>query len=248
MKFTALVLVLCLSLASAARGAPWERPVAGPILRPFELSGDRYARGQHRGIDLGAPQGTAVRAACGGHVRFAGTVPGGGRTVSVACGALIATYQHLGAVAVDRGRALVAGAAIGSVGRSGRPPGGRPHLHLGAREAANGRYVDPIELFGAQPRGVPPLGVAPRRPPPLGPAPSPVQRPAAPRPAPVRVPLRSVVDPGSAGIARLPVVVWIGLALFGLGLPLGGLLTQRRRRHRVVTGGARTRRWAAAHR
>jgi murein DD-endopeptidase MepM/ murein hydrolase activator NlpD len=256
MQLAALVLVACLTLvsgsasASAAR-AVWERPLAGPVVRPFGLSADRYARGQHRGIDLAAPPGTAVRSACSGRVRFAGSVPAGGRTVSVACGALVATYQHLGAVTVRRGRALVAGAPVGTVGRSGLPRGGRPHLHLGARMAASGRYVDPLVLFGAVRRGVPPVGLAPRRPAPLGPAPGPGARRLAPRPAPLpapRAPVARVADPAPAPVVSPPLAVWIGLALFGAGLPLGGLVRRRRRRRRAVAAGARARRWAAAHR
>jgi hypothetical protein len=37
----------------------------------------------------------------------------------------------------------------------------------------------------------------------------------------------------------LPWTVWIGLALFGLGLPLGGLVRVRRRRRRTVATAAR---------
>ncbi|MGI9100539.1 MAG: murein hydrolase activator EnvC family protein, partial [Solirubrobacteraceae bacterium] len=176
MKLVALVLATFLSLVPAAWAGSWKRPVEGPVLRPFTLSADRFAPGQHRGIDLGAPLGAAVRAACGGRVRFVGRVPGGGRTVSVGCGPLVATYQHLGDDAVRRGQLLVTGATVGTVGRSGRPRGPRPHLHLGAREAASGRYVDPLTLLGLAPRAPPPFQSAPRRPVPLGPAPRPATR------------------------------------------------------------------------
>ena len=53
--------MLVLLPASAARAWTW--PVDGPVLRPFDF--DRahpYAAGQHRGLDLGAPTGTSVRA------------------------------------------------------------------------------------------------------------------------------------------------------------------------------------------
>ena len=146
MKLAALVLVAGLSLASSAWAVSWRRPVAGPVLRPFAISADRYARGQHRGIDLAAPPGTEVRAACAGRVRFTGVVPGGGRTVSIGCGRLVATYQQLGAVAVGRGQLVAAGARVGAVGRSGDPREPRAHVHLGAREAAGGRYVDPLKI------------------------------------------------------------------------------------------------------
>jgi hypothetical protein len=57
-------------------------------------------------------------------------------------------------------------------------------------------------------------------------------------------PLARFVAARDAPPARSPLVVWIGLAAFGLGLPLGGLVTLRRRRRDA----ARTRGWAAAHR
>jgi murein DD-endopeptidase MepM/ murein hydrolase activator NlpD len=232
-----------LCAAPAARAAPWERPVRGPVVRPFVLSADRFARGQHRGIDVAAQVGSAVRAACGGRVRFAGRVPAGGLTVSVGCGPLVATYQHLGTIAVRRGRLLAAGAAVGTVGRSGDPRDRRPHLHLGARDAATGRYIDPLALLGAGPVRAPPVVPAPRRPVPLGPAPPPAPRPA-PRPAPA-LPLAPAVDPRVAPGRPPALVVWSGLVVLGLGLPLGGLARLCRRRHSRAPCASG---WAPAHR
>ncbi|MGI8730839.1 MAG: M23 family metallopeptidase, partial [Solirubrobacteraceae bacterium] len=85
--------VLLAALAPSAHARGWIRPVDGPLLRAFSVGPDRFAAGQHRGVDLGAPAGERVAAACGGRVSFAGRVPRGGRTVSVRCGPLIATYQ-----------------------------------------------------------------------------------------------------------------------------------------------------------
>jgi murein DD-endopeptidase MepM/ murein hydrolase activator NlpD len=242
-----VVVAASLWLVSAARAAPWQWPLQGPVVRAFALSADRFARGQHRGIDLAAPLGAAVRAACGGRVRFAGGVPGGGRTVSVGCGPLAATYQHLGAVAVRRGQLLAPGAAVGTVGRSGRPRGRRPHLHLGARERGSGRYVDPLTLLGVNPRAAPPVASPTRRPVPLGPAPRPAPLRPVLRPAPP-TPVAPVVEPRGAPAPDLPVLVWIGLAAFGLGLPLGGLVRLRRRGRSPVARDQRARRWAWAHR
>jgi murein DD-endopeptidase MepM/ murein hydrolase activator NlpD len=216
-------------------------------VRPFALSADRFARGQHRGIDLAAPLGAPVRAACGGRVRFAGSVPGGGLTVSVGCGRLVATYQHLGAIAVRRGQPLLPGVAVGTVGRSGRPRGTRPHLHLGAHEAASGRYVDPLMLLGPGPRAAPPVAPAPRRPVALGRAPrAPPPRPVL-RPAP-ELPPAPVVDPRGAPAPEVPVLVWVGLAACALGLPFGGLAKLRRRSRGAAARDPHARRWAWAHR
>jgi len=255
-----LVIVIAVLLAGLAASATsavargWIRPVEGPIERPFSVSADRFAAGQHRGVDLGVQPGARVRAACGGRVSFAGRVPGGGRTVSVRCGPLIATYQHLGSVAVARDQVLMAGGTIGRSGRA-RP---RPHVHLGARIAATGEYRDPLALFAGAPRG--PLAPVPalRRAPPVepapparplrpAPAPAPVLRPAParrPAPAPIDIPARLAppVEPAPrAADDRLPWAVWVGLALVALGLPLGGGLVVARRHRRVP----RARGWAA---
>jgi len=232
-KLFVLVVAGCLSFSSAAWAVSWQRPVRGQVLRSFGVAADHYARGQHRGVDLGASAGTEVRAACAGRVRFAGRVPGGGRTVSVACGALVATYQHLAHVAVARGEVVVAGARVGTAGRSGLAPGEPAHVHLGAREASSGRYVDPMALFGPNPVTIPAVPPGPRRRPPLGPSPRASPRPATPR---VRA-LPVAAEPRPAPAPRVPLVAWIGLGAFGLGLPLGGLVTRRRwRRAREGAG------------
>lgn len=231
--------------SAVARG--WVRPVDGPVLRAFDVGPDRFAAGQHRGVDLGAAPGARVLAACGGRVSFAGRVPGGGRTVSVRCGALVATYQHLGRVAVRRGEVVMAG---GAIGRSGRALP-RPHVHLGARVAATGEYRDPLALFGGVvPGPLAPVPVARRAPPgapapprlrPLGPAP-------ATRPAPVALELpasRRVASAPAGAVQGLPRAAWLGLGLVALGLPLGGGLVVARRRGRRARG---TRRPAAVGR
>lgn len=217
----------CLLLAARVAARGWERPVEGAVLRAFAVGPDRFAAGQHRGIDLAAPPGAPVRAACGGRVSFAGRVPGGGRTISVHCGRLVATYQHLRTIAVDRGRVVVAGARIGTVGRARAGP----HVHLGARDAATGAYVDPRALLaGSAPALPPPLPFgAARRAPPLGPAP-PARRPVRVVRAPRALPAVRPVALPVAAAERLPWPVWLGLALVGLGLPLGGRFVTRRRR------------------
>ena len=150
------------------------------------------------------------------------------------CGALVATYQHLGDVAVRRGQRLLPGAPLGTVGRA-RPA---PHVHLGVRVAASGAYVDPLTLLGGPPPSeVPLLPVARPRslPRPLGPAP-----PRAPV-RPIVVPVaRPAAVPRSVGADRLPWPVWLGVGLVALGLPLGGGLVVARRRRAGQPALART--------
>ncbi|MEJ7798328.1 MAG: M23 family metallopeptidase [Solirubrobacteraceae bacterium] len=247
MAAIALSVLLLLLVSPSARADSWQRPVDGALLREFTLGPDFYAAGQHRGVDLDAAPGSPVRSACAGRASFAGRVPRGGRTVSVRCGRLVATYQQLGEIAVRRGQSIVPGMRVGVVGHSSDPRAPRPHVHLGARVAATGRYVDPLTLLRGTPPLVPPLPPAtltlPRTAPPgraapravpLGTAPAParapVSRPASPwagRLSPTPAPLLSARPDGEK---RLPWSVWVGLACAGLGLPIGGFVRLRRRR------------------
>jgi Peptidase family M23 len=182
------------AFAPAAQADTWRWPVRGEVVEHFRLGPNPYARGQHRGIDIAAAPGAPVRAACAGRVRFAGTVPRHGRTVSVKCGGLVATYLHLRATTVRRGQRVAGGDRIGTADGP---------IQLGARRAGRRQgYVDPLTLLEAQP--------AEPGPPPLPPA-RPHHSPPAARPSPLppRVPA-----PAWAGIVLLGVAV-PGLALVG---------------------------------
>lgn len=254
LPLVALAIALIVGAPSSASARGWIRPVDGPLLRAFSVGPDRFAAGQHRGVDLGAAAGASVRAACGGRVSFAGRVPRGGPTVSMRCGPLIATYQHLGELAVSRGQAVIAGGRIGTAGRA-EP---RPHVHFGARVAATGAYVDPLTLLAGAPGTPPPVAAPIGRPPRLGPAPAPARPPAlGPAPAPSRLkrvreperaPVRPLATPATRPVHSAPRPapagpswpVWLGLVLFGLGLPLGGGIVTARRRRRAAGAVART--------
>jgi murein DD-endopeptidase MepM/ murein hydrolase activator NlpD len=200
----------------AAGAAGWRWPLRGPVVGAFQVWPHApFARGQRRGIDLSAPPGTVVRAACSGRVTFAGPLPRRGLAVSVRCGALMATHLGLGRLAVRAGWRVVAGAPLGRLGASSR-------LRLGARRAADGRgYLDPLTLLRDEAPAPPDLGPAPRalRPRPPGPA-----RPA---PWPVAAPPRPAPTPATAP-RRLPWPAYPALALVAGALPVGALLRLRR--------------------
>src|SRR5262245_64020392 len=147
------VMALC-ALVLPASARAWTWPVDGPVLRPFSF--DRahpYAAGQHRGLDLGAPTGASVVSPVAGVVTFAGTVPTGGKTVSIETpSGYTATLVHLGSIGVKQGTRIPEGATLGTVGPSGVPDLAQPYVYFGLRETAvDEGYVDPLGFLPARP-------------------------------------------------------------------------------------------------
>ena len=85
MRRAVLVALFVAALVPASAQA-WSWPVGGRVLRPFVLGDDPYAAGQHRGIDVAGDLGVDVSAPASGTVSFAGTVPKGGKTLSIRTG------------------------------------------------------------------------------------------------------------------------------------------------------------------
>jgi hypothetical protein len=152
----------------------WSWPVDGPVLRPFVFGGNPYAGGQHRGIAIGAPAGSTVVAPASGTVSFVGSVPGGGRAVTIRTpDGYSTTLVHLGSIGVLRGALVEEGAAVGTVGPSGTPEFAEPYLHLGIRVTAEPEgYVDPLGFLPPRPMPAPPPAV------PVDAVPGAEQRPA----------------------------------------------------------------------
>jgi hypothetical protein len=199
-----LLIAVVLALPSTAHARTWRWPVRGPVVERFALTPDRFAKGQHRGIEIQARGGAPVRSACAGRVRFAGRVPRHGRTVSVTCGPFVATYLHLSSMAVRRGQALVPGERLGATGRAS--------LHFGIRRAADRfAYIDPLTLLPA---------TAP------GPSPPPIPLDAR-RPRPPLIPRAEAAEP-----PRTPTPIWAGLALLALSVPGLAVIGARRRQAR----------------
>ena len=185
-RLVALLPVLIAFQAGAPPALAWTWPVDGPVLQAFVFGDDPYAAGQHRGIDVAAEAGAPVRAPAAGTVTFAGTVPGGGRTVTIqTADGYSVTLVHLGSIGTARGVAVVEGAAVASVGPSGDAEHDGPYVHVGVRRSAdpNG-YVDPLELLPSRPAAQPAPAPGPEAPAP-GAVTEPVPEAAPEEPAPV---------------------------------------------------------------
>ena len=96
---------------------------------------------QHKGVDYGAPTGTAIRAVGDGTVEFAGWRNGYGNVVEVKHSAQRSTvYAHMSRIDVKRGAHIEQGQHIGAVGMTGWATG--PHLHFEVK--VNGVQEDPM--------------------------------------------------------------------------------------------------------
>ena len=101
---------------------------------------------QHKGVDYGAPTGTAVRAVGDGVVDFAGWQNGYGNVVEIRHSAQRSTlYAHMSRVDVKRGARVEQGERVGSVGATGWATG--PHLHFEVK--VGGVQEDPMIMAKA---------------------------------------------------------------------------------------------------
>jgi Peptidase family M23 len=222
LAFGSLVVLALVMPGGVAGAAGWRWPLRGPVVGAFRVSPQApFARGQRRGIDVSAPPGALVRAACPGRVTFAGPLPHRGLAVSVRCGALVSTYLGLGRLSVRVGSRVGRGDGLGPLGPSGR-------LRLGARRAADRRgYVDPLALLADRPPTPPRLGPAPRAPHHRFHRPLPAVAPAL---LPAPAPTAAAAPPPR----RLPWPAYPALALVASALSVGGVVRRRRGRRTPV--------------
>ncbi len=206
---TAVSVALVFLVSAPAAGA-WTWPASGSVLQAFELGDDPYAGGQHRGVDIAGEAGEAVMAPRSGTISFAGSVPTGGLSVTIATAdGYSVTLVHLGSIVVRRNATIAEGAAVGDIGPSGVAEHPVPYVHLGVRVTAdpNG-YIDPLSFL---PPRAPVPAPAPSPSPASAPAPPPqpvstAAAPAQPKPlpAPQAAPVAEAPPPAAAPTTAPP--------------------------------------------
>jgi murein DD-endopeptidase MepM/ murein hydrolase activator NlpD len=143
-------------LAVTPPPAPVESPIAfeeplpgfavnspfGPRALNEENRGGRI----HEGVDIAAPRGTQIHAACNGEVARTGLSPSYGNFVEVKhLGGISTFYAHMSRTAgLKVGEPVQAGEVIGFVGATGDATG--PHLHFEVRK--DGHHFDPALFMG----------------------------------------------------------------------------------------------------
>lgn len=94
----------------------------------------------HKGMDIGTPVGTPLRAMWGGVVtKVAHHVGGYGKRIVVQSGEFNVLYAHASAIMVDPGETVLPGQIVGEAGSTGRATGA--HLHLEVRRGR--RTINP---------------------------------------------------------------------------------------------------------
>lgn len=113
-------------------------PVSGKVTTDFIAS-------KGTGINIDAPQGSAVRAAENGTVIYVGSgVEGYGNLILIRHpNGYVSAYAHLDSTSVSKGDNVSRGDSIGTVGMTGSVS--RPQLHFELRQGAT--PVDPIPLL-----------------------------------------------------------------------------------------------------
>lgn len=121
----------------------WPLDGSYPITSPFGMRRHPIhgTMRLHAGVDLGAPEGTPIRAVADGVVTYAGKNAASGLHLKLDHGHELETsYLHTSRLLVENGERVEAGRVIAHVGDSGVATGA--HLHFGVY--VGGRAVNPL--------------------------------------------------------------------------------------------------------
>lgn len=136
--------------APPAPGLPWRWPVPDEreVVAEFRAPAHEYGAG-HRGMDIAASPAAVVLSPAPGVVAFRGTVVDR-PLITIDHGSGFVTTLEPVQSTLSPGTVLAAGAPVGVIGSGGHAAAGS--LHVGVRR--DGRYVNPLSLFGAPERAV----------------------------------------------------------------------------------------------
>jgi murein DD-endopeptidase MepM/ murein hydrolase activator NlpD len=115
-------------------------PISGRINSLFGPRGSSF----HDGVDIGAPQGTPIRAIEEGEVLYSDRLRGYGNIVILRHGdGFVSVYAHNETNRVREGQQVARGETIARVGSTGRVTG--PHLHFEIRR--HNKAQDPLHYM-----------------------------------------------------------------------------------------------------
>lgn len=154
-----------LEITISSSGFAWPIPGYTRITSPYgkRVSPTAGASNFHKGIDIGAPEGTILIAAIDGKITYLGFLGGGGYTITLSSNDMKITYCHVSPnYLVEVGQEIKRGQIIGMVGpknvygvpgnsykdENGNPTNGATtgcHLHFGVR--INEQYTNPLDYF-----------------------------------------------------------------------------------------------------
>lgn len=133
--------------SSVLASTPLFLPVEGRVSAKFGHRVSPFGRRSidlHRGLDIPAPLGTAVKAPADGTVLSVGRSGGYGLLLTIDHGyGLVTRYAHLSDTLVEPGEKVFRGQAVARTGNSGRSTG--PHLHY--ETVLGGLAVDPLKVL-----------------------------------------------------------------------------------------------------
>jgi murein DD-endopeptidase MepM/ murein hydrolase activator NlpD len=119
-------------------------PLKGPIVSGFgyRIHPISRKRAFHKGVDIDAKRGVAIRAVMDGRVTFSGWMGGYGKLVVIEHpNGWETRYAHNSKLLVKKGDWVEVGQKIAKVGSTGRSTGN--HLHFETRR--NGKLVNPLK-------------------------------------------------------------------------------------------------------
>ena len=129
-------------------GWTWPCPSSHTITSEYGYRSDPFGGkggGFHSGIDIGAPAGTPIVAACAGTVAWSSFSSTAGNWIGISHGnGVVSVYMHMSARIAKTGQHVNKGQTIGLVGTTGSSTGN--HLHFGVQK--NGAYVNPHNYIG----------------------------------------------------------------------------------------------------